>query len=83
MSSLSSSSSSAYFGGQIQIITGSEKEISAHVNGLQRLIAVRGGYNGLPPYVTEAVLSSVTPEEDDIQHLTEIYCKEPRTCAQL
>jgi hypothetical protein len=41
----------------MQVITGNKKEISAHVNGLQRLIAVRGGYQGLPPHVTETVLS--------------------------
>lgn len=40
-----------------QVITGNQKEIFAHVSGLQKLIAWRGGYHGIPPHATELVLS--------------------------
>ena len=42
----------------IEIITGNAKEMSRHVNGLQKLIAWRGGYHGLPQHVTEFILST-------------------------
>jgi hypothetical protein len=40
-----------------QMITGNQKEIYAHVSGLQKLIAWRGGYHGIPPHATELILS--------------------------
>ena len=42
----------------IDVITGNQKEMLTHVNGLQMLIAWRGGYHGLPPHVTEFILST-------------------------
>ncbi|KIW58095.1 hypothetical protein PV05_02645 [Exophiala xenobiotica] len=42
----------------IEVITGNQKEIFAHVSGLQKLIAWRGGYQGIPPHATELILSS-------------------------
>ncbi|KIX96204.1 uncharacterized protein Z520_07982 [Fonsecaea multimorphosa CBS 102226] len=42
----------------IEVITGNQKEIFAHVTGLQKLIAWRGGYHGIPPHATELILSA-------------------------
>ncbi|OAP55302.1 hypothetical protein AYL99_10275 [Fonsecaea erecta] len=42
----------------IEVITGNQKEIFAHVSGLQKLIAWRGGYHGIPPHATELILST-------------------------
>ncbi|KAH0848923.1 hypothetical protein FOPE_03018 [Fonsecaea pedrosoi] len=42
----------------IEVITGNSKEIFAHVSGLQKLIAWRGGYHGIPPHATELILST-------------------------
>ncbi|OCT48187.1 hypothetical protein CLCR_04137 [Cladophialophora carrionii] len=42
----------------IEVITGNQKEIIAHVSGLQKLIAWRGGYHGIPPHATELILSA-------------------------
>jgi hypothetical protein len=43
--------------GPAQVITGNHKEMFAHVSGLQKLIAWRGGYHGIPPHATELILS--------------------------
>jgi hypothetical protein len=40
-----------------QVITGNQTEILAHVSGIQKLIAWRGGYHGIPPHATELILS--------------------------
>ncbi|KIW62442.1 hypothetical protein PV04_10615 [Phialophora macrospora] len=42
----------------IEVITGNHKEMFAHVSGLQKLIAWRGGYHGIPPHATELILSA-------------------------
>lgn len=40
-----------------QVITGNNHEVFAHISGLQKVIAWRGGYHGLPQHVTELILS--------------------------
>ncbi|KIX05564.1 uncharacterized protein Z518_06436 [Rhinocladiella mackenziei CBS 650.93] len=42
----------------IEVITGNQKEIFAHISGIQKLIAWRGGYHGIPSHATELILSS-------------------------
>lgn len=42
-----------------QVITGNDREVFAHISGLQKVIAWRGGYHGLPQHVTELILSYV------------------------
>ncbi|KAK5031370.1 hypothetical protein LTR13_007697 [Exophiala sideris] len=42
----------------IEVITGNQQEIFAHVSGLQKLIAWRGGYHDIPPHAVELILST-------------------------